>query len=842
MQPLFELMDNATQDERRAVEENTGVISRKAAPDGYCYEDRETKAPVDPDVYKAMYTKHIQATRAARLREWAALRPNTLAFAEVAAESSSGSGDSTLSAISASPSALPAKAARSTPDSAAALIPQPIPLEPERIGAARTLEATKTDEGREGAVASAGKPAAERPLANTALGASNEGASNPRAESEPVAAGQVVAVEEVGADGMRTPKASMPSKVGLEGSADRKGFATPTVVGGVEGGEGGEEVNRELKSPAAVPSPVDGGGGADAVNRVGRCSELGAGRALVVAGTVGNAEGLCSSAAGGCGVDWPAIDSDATTHALPALSPLDLELSRIEAVEANVSLVASAQEDDHVPGLEFSGISGKDLAVRSSSTSSPFAEESTAPPPPPKTAAAPISKTASPQHADLLHVGESRGDGSPSGDEQSPDGGAACAGDVQATTSPVVPSRDSNISSPKVLVRGDNGGGFREAPLAPVFLSPLAFPSRSSEDDNEESTCQAVGRGDAAQVLPSVEAFATLDASSVCDTGASEATLSPGVTADEAKEFAALEERLWAVWDAGLEEYHAGVALIKSRRNGQVLASVTSTSVLEVHEKTPTAVVGPVDAVAPPATTPNVAMMVTTRSVSGGRRVSPASSCMRTVASPANNGSAIGSEAFSRRGGEASPSPTPQPPSTGRVGHVDVLTPLPPSTGRAGYVGAPSPSSPRLPLLDLRLSEEEELFESRSLRMVVEGTRAVGATSRGARRRSPAWQFSAEKRCTAMKQQQKQKGGVVGSAGGAGGVAVDESGEGGGGEDSTCRLCCRKECDKILRPCQHVVCGTCVEKLRVQAEQTGEVLACPWDRQPVDEIDVNLTL
>ena len=59
-----------------------------------------------------------------------------------------------------------------------------------------------------------------------------------------------------------------------------------------------------------------------------------------------------------------------------------------------------------------------------------------------------------------------------------------------------------------------------------------------------------------------------------------------------------------------------------------------------------------------------------------------------------------------------------------------------------------------------------------------------------------------------------------------------------GEEGGTCKLCCRKESDRILRPCQHVACGTCVEKLRVQAEQSGEGLSCPWDRQPVDEIDV----
>ncbi|CAM9483598.1 unnamed protein product [Scytosiphon promiscuus] len=61
-----------------------------------------------------------------------------------------------------------------------------------------------------------------------------------------------------------------------------------------------------------------------------------------------------------------------------------------------------------------------------------------------------------------------------------------------------------------------------------------------------------------------------------------------------------------------------------------------------------------------------------------------------------------------------------------------------------------------------------------------------------------------------------------------------------GGEHPTadvvmCRLCCRKACDTVLRPCEHSACRVCVEKLRVQAARSGQLLSCPWDRQSVDE-------
>ncbi|CAN0363603.1 unnamed protein product, partial [Hapterophycus canaliculatus] len=74
IKPLFELMEKASTKERLQAEEATGVVSRKASPDGFRYEDRETGKPVDHDAYKGPYLKHVQAARATRLREFAARR------------------------------------------------------------------------------------------------------------------------------------------------------------------------------------------------------------------------------------------------------------------------------------------------------------------------------------------------------------------------------------------------------------------------------------------------------------------------------------------------------------------------------------------------------------------------------------------------------------------------------------------------------------------------------------------------------------------------------------------------------------------------------------------------
>lgn len=65
-------MENASKEERTKAEQATGVVSRKASPDGYRYEDRETGKRVAPDAYKGPYLTHIRAVRASRVDKYAA--------------------------------------------------------------------------------------------------------------------------------------------------------------------------------------------------------------------------------------------------------------------------------------------------------------------------------------------------------------------------------------------------------------------------------------------------------------------------------------------------------------------------------------------------------------------------------------------------------------------------------------------------------------------------------------------------------------------------------------------------------------------------------------------------
>ncbi|CAM9865011.1 unnamed protein product, partial [Ectocarpus sp. 13 AM-2016] len=91
IKPLFDLMDKASKDEKLKAESATGVVSRKAAPDGFCYEDRETGEPVEPGAYKGPYLRHVRDVRASRVREFAAARRVATASAAAAAAVSSSS-------------------------------------------------------------------------------------------------------------------------------------------------------------------------------------------------------------------------------------------------------------------------------------------------------------------------------------------------------------------------------------------------------------------------------------------------------------------------------------------------------------------------------------------------------------------------------------------------------------------------------------------------------------------------------------------------------------------------------------------------------------------------------
>ncbi|CBN77245.1 hypothetical protein Esi_0038_0155 [Ectocarpus siliculosus] len=190
----------------------------------------------------------------------------------------------------------------------------------------------------------------------------------------------------------------------------------------------------------------------------------------------------------------------------------------------------------------------------------------------------------------------------------------------------------------------------------------------------------------------------------------------------------------------------------------------------------------------------------------------------------------------------AKAAPAATTPLTDDVGRTRAVAA--PAAATVDTDGQPTPDSPLLPLLQLRLSEEEddERFEY-SLAWGA-GAEAGGGGGGGgssqaggkARRRSLAKAFSSHK---TRKEPKAHEGVGARPAAQAAGNESEARGDGvGGGKTTTltCRLCCRNACDTVMKPCQHSACGVCVDKLRGQAEQSGQALSCPWDRRGVDEI------
>lgn len=75
--------------------------------------------------------------------------------------------------------------------------------------------------------------------------------------------------------------------------------------------------------------------------------------------------------------------------------------------------------------------------------------------------------------------------------------------------------------------------------------------------------------------------------------------------------------------------------------------------------------------------------------------------------------------------------------------------------------------------------------------------------------------------------------GLAGSGNSSSEKKHPERGESGRG---VCTICCKRVCDAVLRPCDHAACSVCTKKLREQAEKSGNVFCCPWDRVTVSEV------
>ncbi|CAM9896271.1 unnamed protein product [Ectocarpus sp. 12 AP-2014] len=699
IKPLFDLMDKASKDEKLKAESATGVVSRKAAPDGFCYEDRETGEPVEPGAYKGPYLRHVRDVRASRVREFAAARR-----VAAAAASSSACRETAVDGMMPGVEKRASSSVKGTAISVACTSPT------------RAEAASKSRRDGEGLVAD--------PATDTFAAASG------------------VSVGESAAE-----KASLPPGTASGGGVDNNGDTPSKKI------EGGGAV--VATGDGEARDDVSGGEEADVLAMTeGITQEVSPEAVAETPRAITPGEGVCGAATAAVAKNAAAIET---------LVPSN-----------EAAVVDGAGEEEAMAGAL--GLDGAPLAAcgnRVDSVSEQVEEAVSAYSPRRGGQTPRISTTGNPT---------SRSGGGSSatvlGPSSAPPGGGGAS-------SPFV-EQGQHEESLSGGTPGPGGTAWKASPFG--VGSPFS----------------AAAYGAGTPMVPPGGRVA----------------VSPGEDDEEgAEEIAALEERLWAVVDAALREYHDGVVLVRSRRNHHAFATAAAASEAEKNST----VLSCVPDAGAAATPPPSAQVGET-----------AASMTSSVFGPQEDASASGLP------GKAAPAAST--PLTDDVDRARAVAA--PAAAMFDTDGQPTPDSPLLPLLQLRLSEEEddERFQY-SLAWGGAGAEAGGGGGGGSsqarggkpRRRSLAKAFSSHK---TRKEPKVHEGAGARSAAQAAGNESEARGDGvGGGKTTrlTCRLCCRNACDTVMKPCQHSACGVCVDKLRNQAEQSGQALSCPWDRRGVDE-------
>lgn len=776
-QPLFILMDQEAKAEKLAVERATGVVARKASPDGYCYEDRKTGELVDPAVYQVKYMEHIRTVSAARCWRFASKRMNapTAVLSEVAG------------GIAAAEEA-PATAASVNEMSASSVAPA--------VGVTSTSEKMGQVEPRNESSVT-GEPSGEPPAAVVKVGGMVRDEDNLEDGSRDA---KLVLADVDSVTAHASLEAKTVAWAGVGGSQsmkataelhDEEGLVLPITPEANPEGDTADAIAVNVAadtSIAAAEEIVDGKIPLPAMDKGEQHEDAGC-DSFVEVGNGAVANSTTSIIADLC-ISSPSVDIVAQASSAP--TPAQPELEPTSASEASVSPLVDAGKGRVQSCWEASVETGEGIknVWSSRGASSAFVAEEVRP--------TLLERSESPTSAVC--------------GERCPQ--PACPTASQAVTSlPPSPERGPPPGTPATGCDGHKGS---DKLLSPLSVSPVSFPVDADTEVVQIATAVRVhDEGVAGSALVAMARdFTPSDVRPATGgTVAPEVALCTQELREEKEDLAALEERLHVKLDAVLKEYNEQVERVMSRRQRKSSNPATSPPSRETSQMTTSARSSPI------ATTRNNGTQRTPISASRTKqdaRSAAAAAAVKMIASssPAADTSVLEAARCPAGVDGAGPS-SPLLPSSA-VGNADEMM--------------LTPSSPLLPLLDLRLSEEDEdLFGS----SCHEEAGLSTVSSEKTRRRSLRQAFSSNKgKHGGVKQQHE-----VGSNGGVTAASEDTrdrevEGSGGG----VCGLCCKKENDTLLRPCEHVACGLCAERLRAQAEHSGEVFSCPWDRQPVAEM------
>lgn len=893
-------MEKASAAERLAVETATGIVARKAVPDGYCYEDRESAEPVDPEVYKAKYMEHIGRVSALRRRRFAletcgsVPRSEDAGGAHVEAEGQRGcmSGPKTASSSPLQPSQQAEEAKKNPYMPAAGLSPNVAgQAEYGDVAAAAPVVAddnshrrtdvgpNKTDEEQESAVvvrAGEVRTVCSGAVELTTAASYAKGRDLSTATTNAASRGAVVAedhavlapVSGIGRAANATGTYSVGKRVPGRGSTNAT-VATTTSARSADPCKATDEgaltpVASVLERNVAATEPVKheerGGKTGEYTSAVDMSVERAVENSTKISCVdddsqhftcVAQASPAAAATYAPSSQDYPYGDQGSTAaDSLHPSPPTIAPMQHIPSPEADVcpgdaASVSRGKLSNRK--LQSSGVTDvvarKNTQVRDVPASEPLREQER-------------QESASPR---ILE--------SPAITQEHEDSAAVMF------SSPV--SADGEISSASASERTDGANtkayaninlvsdAGSDSPLIPLSLSPVCFPVGPGRLDVGEHSPLLVQGGDEGapgsspenegesvqqthqhqqqhnpQEMADEEDMSPVSRHRACDVTVPETRPYSTVTngsggADLVEEVAAIEACLWAKWDTALRQYHTDVALAVSRHAQRQATEASSSARGRVAL---TAATATTTATATPATTGG--------SKDGGEEVR--SPC-EVVESPS----------AADRGQEESD----DPPGSELVSAASLASPL--GRSRTNDPTLLLDPSPLLPLLDLRLTEDDDLFGSAGGDR--DGGRGLAGSGKGTRRRSLSLAFASSQSHSLSGAKQKQlrqrraegilsgdplhqvEGESTETAPGECNMSKPKAAvaEQGGGEaqerpgkgDRVCELCCKRDCDAVLRPCNHTICGVCAEKLRVRAEQSGGAFSCPWDRQAVFEID-----
>lgn len=776
-QPLFILMDQEAKADKLAVERATGLVARKASPDGYCYEDQKTGESVDPAVYQVKYMEHIRTVSAARCRGFALKRMNapTAVLSEVAG------------GVAAAEEA-PATAASVNEMSAYSVAPA--------VGVNSISENMGQVVPRNDSSV-IGEPSGEPPAAVVKIGGMVRGEDNLEdgsREEKLVAADVDPVTAHTSLEARAVAWAGVGGSQSMEAAAelhDEEGLSLPVTPEVNAEGDVADAIAVDVAADTPIATAeeiVDGKITLPAMDKGEQHEDAGCdsfvevGNEAVTNSTTSIIADLCVSSPS---VDIGAQASSAPTPAQPELDPTSASDASVSPlVDAGKGCVQSFRE----ASVETGG--GIKNAWSSRGASSAFVVEEVRPNLP--------ERSESPTSAVCEHCPQ-----------------PACSTASQAVTS-LPPSRE-RCPPPGTPATGCDDHKGSDKLLSPLSVSPVSFPVDADDMEVVQiATAIRVHNGGVAggALVAMARDFTPPDVRPATGgTVAPEVALCSQDLREEKEELAALEERLHMKLDAVFKEYSQQVERVMSRRQRKLSSPATSPPSREMSQMTTSARSSPI------ATTRNTGKQRTPISASRTKqdaRSAAAAAAVKMIASSSPTADTSVLEAASCPAGVNGAGPSSPLLPSSAVGNADEMM--------------LTPCSPLLPLLDLRLSEEdEELFGS----SCHEEAGLSTVSSERTRRRSLRQAFSSNKGKHGGGKQQHE----VGLNGGVTAASEDtRDREVEGSDGGVCGLCCKKENDTLLRPCEHVACGLCAERLRAQAEHTGEVFSCPWDRQPVAEM------